>query len=95
MPTSSKKSTILNAKCEACGLSLVVDPTGKGRIARFCSPSCRVAYHRGKRPPAENLPTLDDLLETLAELAEGHERTFSRELVVIRQVLIAHYQKKC
>lgn len=95
MPTSSKKRDLpTNPKCEACGKPLVIDPASRGRVARFCSPGCRVAYHRGKRPPAENAPTLEDLLDTLAELAEGHERTFSRELATIRDILQSHFNRK-
>lgn len=95
MPTSAKKRDLpTSPKCDACGKPLVIDPTGKGRVARFCSPTCRTAYHRGKRPPAENVLSLDDLLDTLAELAEGHERTFSRELATIRDILRSHFARK-
>lgn len=95
MPTSSKKRDLpTNPKCEACGKPLVIDPASRGRVARFCSPGCRTAYHRGKRPPAENVLSLDDLLDTLAELAEGHERTFSRELATIRDILQSHFNRK-
>ena len=95
MPTSAKKRDLpTSPKCDACGRRLVIDPTGKGRVARFCSPTCRTAYHRGKRPPAENAPTLEDLLDTLAELSEGYEHTFSRELATIRNILREHFSRK-
>lgn len=95
MPTSAKKRDLpTSPKCDACGRRLVIDPASRGRVARFCSPTCRTAYHRGKRPPAENALSLDDLLDTLAELAEGHERTFSRELDAIRKILRSHFEQR-
>jgi hypothetical protein len=38
--------------------------------------------------------SLDDLLDTLAELSEGYERTFSRELATIRDILREHFSRK-
>ncbi len=93
MTNSNRKSDLPNQiKCECCGEILIIQP-GKGRIARFCSPTCRVGWHRGKRPAAENLPSLDSLLATLDELTEG-TRLFDREMVTIKNILIEYYKRK-
>ena len=71
MTNRNVKETVGDAprRCGACGTVLaVVNPRRGGRIARFCSDRCRVAYHRGRRPRSENEPTLADTLEVLAEM---------------------------
>lgn len=94
MPTSAKKRDLpANPTCDTCGRRLVIDPAAKGRIARFCSPGCRTAYHRGKRPQPENLPSLQELLTTIEELAEG-THSFDRELTAIKNILIEYYRQK-
>lgn len=94
MTNSNKKTDISDQiKCECCGKTLIVNTAGKGRIARFCSPSCRVGWHRGKRPPAENLPSLGELLATIEELSEG-VHSFDREVTTIKNILIEYYKNK-
>lgn len=94
MANSKKKIDLPDQiKCECCGKPLVVDPAGKGRIARFCSPICRAGWHRGKRPSAENLPSLSELLNTLDELSEGIH-AFDKEVATIKKILIEYYQGK-
>ena len=94
MVKTNKKSNLPDQiKCECCGKPLVINLTGKGRIARFCSPVCRAGWHRGKRPPVENLPSLEELLSTIDELSEG-THSFDRELTVIKNILIEYYRQK-
>ena len=94
MTNSNKKTDLSNQiKCECCGRYLIIDPTGKGRIPRFCSPGCRVGWHRGKRPQAENLPSLGELLTTIEELAEG-VHSFDREITTIKNILTEYYKNK-
>jgi hypothetical protein len=93
MPISTTKSDLPNLTCDACGKPLSVVPDGPGRIPRFCDTKCRVAFHRGRRPPAENLPTLDDLLTVLRDLADGSV-AYARELRHIETILKAHYARR-
>lgn len=94
MPTSNIKRNIpTQTKCLACGDTLIIDPSAPGRLKKYCNDVCRSAFHKGKRPQAENLPSLAELLDTLDELSEGNH-SFNREITTIKKILIEYYKSK-
>lgn len=96
MPTTSIKKDKLSVskpQCLACGKPLIIDPSQSGRLKKYCNDLCRSSFHKGKRPQAENLPSLDSLLATLDELSEG-VRSFDKEITTIKTILIEHYKNK-